>query len=786
MTHFKFSVSEFAIPVIKRGSIIRESILASLDFGIKIHQELQNQYIQQCSGYQSEVPLKYSTTHSGHRFTLSGRADGVYKSDDIILVEEIKTAASPKRLIEKLEQDDYHPYRLQLLTYTHIFMQQENKKIKAQLAIAPLRGSRKKPTTYSVEYNQAWYENWLAARFKQIIAEDTRTKAIYKRRKNLAKKVSFPFPTPRLYQSELMTSVQNITIKGDRGLIQAPTGIGKTMGVLIPSLGEALGRGAPLWYLTPKNSQFDVVEKAILNIQKRNPVKAFILTAKKKLCLNTELICDEDHCTFAKDHHTKVTDNKLITKLRRKKILNSRNLRAIGHKYQVCPYFLGSEVIPDFDIIVGDYNYVFSPRAALTSQIARLSKAKRPNLLIDEAHNLYSRGIDYFSQTLCLEDFYSADMDQTGLVKKWLKIVSLAETIFSICRPKNKFTEKIKPPLDLFQEVSQTLSAFLFSYLSEKQDITDDDHVLTIFFKWTAFTELLELAGEESFVLYDMDKENIKVICCNAAPFLQGTLAEFNSVIAFSATLKPFNFFRTLSGFANDCHTIEFDTPFPSNNRKILIIPQVSTKYRQRQREYPRIADAIKRITMIEKGHYFIFGPSYQFIRELQVHLTATADSLISIQEGAMTQKELSALEIKIQQSQPTHLILGVQGGSLSEGVDFHSPHLKGVFVLGPALPQFNLENKLRQEYYEKEFGMGFNYSFSYPAMAKSIQAAGRVIRSESKKGLIIFMDDRFLKKDYMESMPKFWFEKSPNELAESGLLASIKKFWANSPQEGA
>ena len=777
MTHFKLSITDFAVPIIRLGSLSRESIFSTLDFGIAIHQKIQEKNHKKAgSTYESEVQLKTSFEHKGHQFTLSGRADGIFRVEDEVLIEEIKSTGSPRKLQAKIENDPFHPYQLQTLTYGYIYHKNNGILPKLTLLIVSIKDDGKKSIKLDIPLDLNNFETYLSERCDQIVKEHKRLKALYKKRKDLSQKVVFPFTKPRPFQDKLMSSILTICKQGETALIQAPTGIGKTMGTIVPSLGEALHRSAPLWYLTPKNSQFHVVSDSLKQLQKSVSIKGFFLTSRQKICLNAEVICDENHCPYAKDFFTKIHQHQLIPKLRKKKNLNRRELRAIGKKYEVCPYYLGFEVIEDFDLVVGDYNYVFSPRATLTSTLTTMKKKARPNLLVDEAHNLYTRGIDYFSPSIDLLGWPDA-IDETKLNKRWQQIKTTATHFFQQLTPSPMRTEKVKPDKGSLQAICQSLTEFLFLYLTENDDITEEDPILNIFFKWTGFLEVFEQAGDESFVLFRQEDHSIKIVCCNAAPFLATTIAEFNSVIGFSATLKPFDFFRTLSGFQETSRTIEFETPFPDENRKLIVIPQVSTKYRSRQRQYPKIAEAIHRITALNPGHYFVFGPSYKFIKDLAVHLEGHSNQ-ITIQTQAMTTKDIRVIEDQLDCSESERIILAVQGGSLAEGVDFHSPYFKGVFVVGPALPSFDLESQMRKDYYEEKFHDGFNYSFVYPAMSRSIQAAGRIIRSEEKKGLIVLMDNRFLDPDYEKTMPSFWYEESIKERAETGILKSIEAFW--------
>jgi DNA excision repair protein ERCC-2 len=123
-------------------------------------------------------------------------------------------------------------------------------------------------------------------------------------------------------------------------------------------------------------------------------------------------------------------------------------------------------------------------------------------------------------------------------------------------------------------------------------------------------------------------------------------------------------------------------------------------------------------------------------------------------------------------------LLFAVQGGIFSEGVDYPGEMVIGAFVIGPPLPNFDIERETMRKYYDGSYGEGFEYAYSYPAMAKAVQAAGRVIRSETDRGVIILMDRRFMDPSYVKSMPKDWFEASPRELVSGSILSDVSAFW--------
>jgi DNA excision repair protein ERCC-2 len=229
---------------------------------------------------------------------------------------------------------------------------------------------------------------------------------------------------------------------------------------------------------------------------------------------------------------------------------------------------------------------------------------------------------------------------------------------------------------------------------------------------------------------------------------------------------------------------MECRSPFPVENRKVLVIPQVSTKYSDRARNYGKISDAIKRIVALRPGNYFAFFPSFEFLREV-ASLTSAEEFEILQQRNDMKVDEVRQWIDKLRdgkQKKPV-LIFAVQGGVFSEGIDYPGEALIGALIIGPALPKYDLERELLKAYYEKHYQSGFDYAYTYPAMCRVVQSAGRVIRSENDRGIIILMDQRFTQKSYVSAMPTDWFSSSVKELISGSILKDISEFWQSAAE---
>jgi DNA excision repair protein ERCC-2 len=790
------AIRDFALPVPRRGSIEALSGYSRVaqQEGQEIHLMVQERRAAAYSSYESEVKISHTFEHGGYAFEIGGRIDGLFRRTPP-KIEEIKSTFNVHELSRKLEDAGLeHPYGLQLATYGYFYWLEHS--VKPDLAFHLVSTRNGETRDLDVKLDIEEYEKWLKLRLDELAEEVAKAEKRAARRRKIAQDFPFPFEKPRPGQKELIQTIETSMKENKRLMIQAPTGLGKTAGVLYPSMKEAMSRGQKVIYVTPKNSQHSVAEDAIERFQDTgSAVKSLTITAKAKICFKNEPLCNPEYCEFARDYYTKLHEHKLADQLAKKKKLTSKVFKKMGEEYEVCPFELQLEAAQEADAVICDYNYVIAPRSSMGAlTLDPFASDGKPNLVIDEAHNLPSRAMDHFSPALSsitLEHMREDVMDLTSRFRKEAEelIDECIEVILS-CKPDEKKQDpkgtKIEPSIVPFIEQDSKLRAFLSRYLDSTLEIQPKDVILRFCFYWAQFTEALEFVispdRKEFFTTFHPHSNGgtIKITCCDASSMLRECYDDYQNVVAFSATLKPFEFYSKLSGLDSEkLSTAEFQSPFSRENRKLVIIPQVSTKYSERERNYGKVAEAIRRITELRPGNYFAFFPSFEFLeRTLDLFIPASGFT-IRKQERNMRTSEIEEIIDHLKSlSQPT-IVFAVQGGVFSEGVDYPGETVIGAFVIGPPLPSFNLEREEMRKYYDEYYGAGFDYAYSYPAMAKAIQSAGRVIRSETDRGLIVLMDNRFIQPSYARSMPTDWFKSSPQELVvSSSLLREISEFW--------
>jgi len=788
------AISTLALPAPRTGSIEAHSGFgrAAIE-GQEIHVRLQKKRAKSDPSYEAEVGLSRSFEKEGYLFRIDGRMDGIFRTDPP-RIEEIKTGFNIHELRHRLSGDPLeHPYCLQLLTYGYFYWLEY--KVIPELTLHLVSTRKKESLDIALKLDFPVFEAWLDLRINELVKDAQKAKKRSLRRRKLAAALTFPYETLRQGQDTLMHVIEEGMNEKRPMLLQAPAGLGKTVGVLYPILKEALGRGQKVVYVTPKNSQHLAAEDAVDRFKESgSKIKSLTITAKGKICFQNEPLCDPAFCEYAKDYYAKVAKQGILDILVKKRKLTARVFRGLAEEYTVCPFELQLDSAEEADVVICDYNYVFAPRSAFGRMtLVAIDQTGKPNLVIDEAHNLPSRSMDYYSPSLSslvlgqirselrsefrsLPEHFQSEAE--GLLKECIEVIAS-------CNLEEKSQpRKIDPPVDSFLKQDAKLRSFLSRYLDSDIIIQSRDVIMRLCFYWSSFAEALEYVDSETkgefFTTFQPIGAGgiVKITCCDASAMLRDRYADYEQVVGFSATLKPFEYYAQLSGLnLASVKTEEFQSPFPKEHRKLLIMPQFSTKYSDRERNYGKIAEAIERIAALREGNYFAFFPSFEFLERVLSLFRPNGFTVLK-QEREMKRSRVEMVMEQLRQRSVPQILFAVQGGTFSEGVDYPGEIAIGAFVIGPPLPKFDFEREQMRAYYEKQYNAGFDYAYAVPAMAKAIQAAGRVIRSEKDRGLIVLMDNRFVQPTYSRSMPTDWFDSNVNELRSDTILKDIAEFW--------
>ena len=748
----------------------------NMQMGSRIHRKIQR---QMGSDYQAEVPLKTEIVCDGFTLKIEGRADGLIHTKEQVMVDEIKGVL---RELDRV-QEPAGIHLAQAKCYASMVAEQEGvDEIGVQMTYCQMETEEVKRFQYSYQSNElkVWfdevirqYEKW--AKF-QIEWRKARNASI--------KGIEFPFPY-RKGQRELAVSVYRTILRKKKLFIQAPTGVGKTISTVFPAVkavGEELGE--KIFYLTAKTITRTVAEQAFETLREQNlKFKVITLTAKEKICFCEETSCNPDDCPYAKGHFDRVNDA-VYELLMQEDVMSREVLEAQARKHKVCPFEMALDVSTWVDGVICDYNYVFDPDARLRRFFAE-GGAGGYLFLIDEAHNLVERGRQMYSAELCKEDFLAVKKLVKGEAPRFAKRLEACNKIL-LAMKKECENYKVLDNISHFGIQLMNVLSETDRYLEECVDKEVRETVLDFYFQVRSFLNIYD-GLDENYVVYTEYQENgrfvLKLFCVNPAANLQKCLDKGNSAVFFSATLLPIQYYKRLLSTEKDNYAVYIDSSFDTKKRLLMNGVDVSTRYTMRSREmYQRYAIYIFRVVKAKMGNYLIFFPSYRFMEDVYQEFTQLLASdeeemELVIQQKHMDEEERENFLRAFEMGREKSLIgFGVLGGIFSEGIDLTNEKLIGTLIIGTGLPQVCNEREILKSYFDQKGLYGFDYAYRYPGMNKVLQAAGRVIRTEDDRGVILLLDERFQREKGKEIFPKEWAdcERCRLDIVEE----KIRLFW--------
>ena len=748
----------------------------NMQMGSRIHRKIQR---QMGSDYQAEVPLKTEIVCDGFTLKIEGRADGLIHTKEQVMVDEIKGVL---RELDRV-QEPAGIHLAQAKCYASMVAEQEGvDEIGVQMTYCQMETEEVKRFQYSYQSNElkVWfdevirqYEKW--AKF-QIEWRKARNASI--------KGIEFPFPY-RKGQRELAVSVYRTILRKKKLFIQAPTGVGKTISTVFPAVkavGEELGE--KIFYLTAKTITRTVAEQAFETLREQNlKFKVITLTAKEKICFCEETSCNPDDCPYAKGHFDRVNDA-VYELLMQEDVMSREVLEAQARKHKVCPFEMALDVSTWVDGVICDYNYVFDPDARLRRFFAE-GGAGGYLFLIDETHNLVERGRQMYSAELCKEDFLAVKKLVKGEAPRFAKRLEACNKIL-LAMKKECENYKVLDNISHFGIQLMNVLSETDRYLEECVDKEVRETVLDFYFQVRSFLNIYD-GLDENYVVYTEYQENgrfvLKLFCVNPAANLQKCLDKGNSAVFFSATLLPIQYYKRLLSTEKDNYAVYIDSSFDTKKRLLMNGVDVSTRYTMRSREmYQRYAIYIFRVVKAKMGNYLIFFPSYRFMEDVYQEFTQLLASdeeemELVIQQKHMDEEERENFLRAFEMGREKSLIgFGVLGGIFSEGIDLTNEKLIGTLIIGTGLPQVCNEREILKSYFDQKGLYGFDYAYRYPGMNKVLQAAGRVIRTEDDRGVILLLDERFQREKGKEIFPKEWAdcERCRLDIVEE----KIRLFW--------
>ena len=747
--------------------------------GGRLHRKIQR---SMKGNYQAEVSLKRESEYEDVIIQVEGRADGIFTEDGEFWIDEIKGTYGNLQAMEV----PVPVHRAQAMCYGWIYGEKEGlSQIGIQMTYSHLdtEDTRRFREIFSMEELKNWYQKLLDDYHKWISCSLS-----WKKERNASMKdLQFPFPY-REGQREIVSGVYHTVSSKKTLFVQAPTGVGKTMSAIFPSvraIGE--GKGETLFYLTAKTITGTVAWEAFHTLRENGlKFKVTANTAKEKLCFLDSPECTPEKCPYAKGHFDRVNDA-VFDLLQKSNLFTREEVLAQAKEYQVCPFEMSLDVATWADNIVCDYNYVFDPNVYLKRFFQEGIKGDYL-FLVDEAHNLVDRSREMYSADLYKEDVLA--------VKRIMKAHS--RTICRILDKCNKAMLEMKRECEHYQILDSVgtltfhlmrLASQMDEFLEKPREFPEKKTVLDFYFALRNFLNIYDLVDDHYVIYSQMTEEGqfrIRLFCVDPSVNLQKCIDKSNSTIFFSATLLPIGYYKRLLSTDEDNYAIYAQSTFAQTQRFLAFGRDVSTKYTRRNRkEYEKIADYIGAVTEAQQGNYMVFFPSYRLMQDVyEVFAGKAADSCeILMQHSNMKEHEREAfLEEFEKERQGTLVAFCVMGGIFGEGIDLKNDRLIGAIIVGTGLPQVSDEREILKNYYDERGLSGFDYAFRYPGMNKVLQAAGRVIRTSEDRGVILLLDERFLQREYGALFPREWEKRSVCGLPQ--LREEVSRFWSDVREE--
>jgi DNA excision repair protein ERCC-2 len=762
------------------------------------------------ANYRAEVHVVHRSQCRGWNVTVTGRVDGLSIDRDAkrVTIEEVKSIHFDLELEALQRSDKLQRHLYQLLLYALFLSSQpdfESFEFAPQLVLIDLISGETK--VIDAEFDRHSVHATLTASLEALIEQIESAGALLEAKKAYAESLTFPFDAIRPHQDEIIQGVARAVREREALLVSAPTGIGKTIAALYPALREALRAGKKLFYLTSKTLQQEAAIKA-LSMLNDGAFRVLRIRAKQKMCAHTEMICHEDFCPYAARYSEKMDRSGLLNRITTEMSYFDPDITfEMAKSTEVCPFEVSLELIEQADVIVCDYNYIFDPYVGLKAY-QQESDYGDCVLIVDEAHNLVDRGRSYYSPEISESSFDAITRHMRSRncwIDGWEELLEmLRDHMHALAESLEDDAKQAicEPDRDLFVEQRAEWERIVIAYIGwkiENRIVEEDDPLIDFYFKLVKFANLLSEESDELAPIIERVEASplrgaslalsaarddsclkLKIFCKDPSRFLGKIFGSAHATIALSATLEPFQFYRKTLGFPDDRTTeLSLPSPFPRENRKIVVVADVETTYKQRANHYDRIASTVAEIAEANDGNFLALFPSYAFLREVSDRMPPIQKNVL-VQRNDMTDYERNAF-LDILRDRPRrggNLILAVSGGMYAEGIDYQGDMLSGVVVVGPALPQVSFEQELLKRYYDDQYGAGFEFAYLIPGMTRVVQSAGRVIRSERDIGVIALLCRRFTQETYTRYFPADWYEESPRELVSRKPASEIRAFF--------
>jgi DNA excision repair protein ERCC-2 len=742
----------------------------ALTEGTKAHQKLQKQYSE---SDQHEVYVSTEIPYEDLLFVIDGRCDGLLMdADGVITVDEIKSTSSD---IGQIEEDSYPVHWAQAKCYAYM-VSKDRGLSRMRIQLTYMQVDTEETRRFVVEMSSDELEQFTLDMVERYYPYAQARNEHEQRRNQSIKELSFPFPNYREGQRKLAGAVYKTINEGRKLFAKAPTGIGKTMSTLFPSV-KAIGEGLlqRIFYLTARTTTRTAAEEAYSLLQAGGlQLQVVTITAKEKVCFQEEVRCSKEHCEFADGYYDRINEA-VLDLLKNETIMTRSVIESYARKHRVCPFEFSLDVAYAADAVICDYNYIFDPRVNLKRLFEE--QKRQTSLLVDEAHNLVDRAREMYSSVLNKSDFLALQRELKG-VRAELHDAAKAINQYFIAMRKQIGDRQMQVEPELPEPLIGLLNVFIAAAEKELAGASATPSttplLLEAYFGAQNFVRIAKLYDERyvTFMACERNEVSVKLFCLDPSHLLRQMGKGYRSHVFFSATLSPLSYFMDTLGAGEDDYSVTVPSPFSKEQLDVFVQP-LSTRYQDRERSREPIARSLYELMAKRSGNYLVFFPSYAYMSSVYEAFT----DLVGEHEGTLLPEEepRSQLRVLVQQTkmseeerehflaefqagtEKTLVGFAVMGGIFSEGIDLVGDRLTGVAVVGVGLPQLGPERNLIKAYMDSTGKNGYEYAYVFPGMNKVQQAGGRLIRSETDRGVLLLIDDRYLQPLYQRLLPEEW-----------------------------
>lgn len=754
------ALAEFAF---ERGDLIPAARAAArMRDGVRGHQALQELLP---ASWRSEVPVSRDIPIDGRILRVHGRADALYIDREIARVLEIKTTAKDPHTILKY---DYPAHWAQGEIYAALFCLNEGvSRAEVRLTYARLDGRKQE---FTEEYNAWELEERLMAYAGPYLDWISRVDDWKEQSRPTLDSLPFPFDNYREGQREMAGAVYRAMRDGANALIEAPTGIGKTAASLFGAL-KALGKGhvTAIFYLTARTTGRRAAEDALdLMRDKGLSLRSVTITAKEKICPMERADCMG--CPYAAGYYDRRRD--ALKRAMGMERLDAEAILALAMDHELCPFELSLDISETADVVICDYNYAFDPKVRLKRYFDTKSRA---GLLVDEAHNLADRARDMLSaelsgaqaaelQKLALQ-FEGPDSPMARLLGELLAALDGREAEQECS---SELPEAVVEAVKRFSEIAQEMEPV-------------EPEIVRFVYDAQWFVRVAKQFDEDSYRALIVPGErwiSVRLWCFDPSKYLKKALSRVGGAALFSATLAPMEFYAEALGADGEADTrLRLESPFPRENLCVVRMP-VSVGMKDRERTLNAVCQVIHAMAEARPGNYLACFPSYAYMTQAfrRYRMLWPYDEVIC-QESQMPERARQAFIERFSPA-PTRSLVAfiVLGGVFAEGVDLPDDRLSGAAIVSTGIPQLSFERELLREQLDDGDGGGYDAAYVYPGIRRVLQAAGRVIRTETDRGVVLLMDMRYRQEKYRGLMPPHWDVHDAKKMSE--LKDMLSSFW--------